>query len=116
MAANDYKKQGFSEAAAVGKAMKDEAAPKGFVDLKKSKEKIKKDREPMTISSYDEYPYGLRIDLDGDAMKKLKMDLPKVGTEMTITVKAKVVRAEMNESESGGPRKSCCLQITKMKV
>lgn len=113
-----YKKAGFSEAAAVAKEIKEEAgeAKKGFIDLKRSKKEAKKESMPMASSSYDDYPYGLRLDFNADIMKKLGMAMPTVGKEMTLVIKAKVVRAEQSESEDGGPRKSCCLQITKVKL
>ena len=116
MDANGYKKRGFTETAAVTKAIGDAA----LVDMKRSKAEKKKNESPMakSSSSYDDYPYGLRIDLNEEAMDKLGIDLPKVGSSVTITATAKIESAEERQSSSDGgkKRRSCCLQITKMKV
>lgn len=110
------KDKGYSESKAAAMSMR---GPKddGLVDMrkpKKTKEQIKKE---SMVSPYEgeRYPYGLRIDLEDEVMKKLGMDLPTVGKTMTLKAKVMVERAESRESNDG-KRLSCCLQITRMKV
>lgn len=39
----------------------------------------------------DDYPWGLRVTLNNEVMKKLGIDLPKVGAEMMLIGKVKVL-------------------------
>lgn len=62
-----------------------------------------------------EYPYGLRINLDGDSLKKLGMtDMPAVGTEFNLVAVVCVVGASQHESAKGDPYRSMELQIEQM--
>lgn len=63
-----------------------------------------------------EYPYGLRITLDKETIKKLGIDLPEVGEELKITAVAKVTDCHASQSEGGQEYASCSLQITDMQV
>lgn len=65
------------------------------------------------------YPWGLQVRLDEESLDKLDMDtLPKVGGELMLTAKVRVVGVSSNEhvSEKGGKHqhKSVELQITDM--
>ena len=110
-----FKRQGMTEASAAAKVL---ANGDGLVDMKRTKAEKKAEENKYKVSSSssgEEYPYGLQLDLNEDVMRKLGMDLPKVGGTVTITAKARVKRAEMRDTESG-KNTSCCLQITKLKV
>lgn len=60
----------------------------------------------------DEYPWGLRITLNSDALKKLGIDLPKVGDMMALGGLAKVVGVSVRESENSDSHSQVDLQIT----
>ena len=60
----------------------------------------------------DSYPYGLCLNLESEAIKKLGLSkLPKVGSILMVTAKAKVLGTELHES-GDEKRKSISLQIT----
>jgi hypothetical protein len=64
-----------------------------------------------------EYPYGLCLSLDEDALGKLGVtDLPKVGGEVTITARACVTSVSSYENQDGGERRSVGLQITDLGI
>lgn len=64
----------------------------------------------------EKYPYGLRMDLNSDVMKKLGVaSLPKTGGEVTITARAKVVSTSVNDRE-GKQEKRMELQIVAMDI
>ena len=60
----------------------------------------------------DEYPWGLRISLNSDALKKMGSELPKVGDMMAIAGLAKIVGVSTRESEGGESHSHVDLQIT----
>ena len=62
-----------------------------------------------------EYPYGLSIYLDADAMSKLGIDKMEVGTEVTLSAKALVTGYSERASQSGS-YKSTDIQITDMEM
>ncbi len=83
-------------------------------DLKISKKEAEKKSESMVIGSSDQerYPYGLRLDLNDDTLKKLGITkLPAVGTVLMFEAKAKVVGSRQSATESSDNR-SIELQIT----
>lgn len=111
--------KGASEIGAVKAALAPNKDTSGLVDMKipkKTKAEMKSDCMPCSPSSQDRYPYGLEIRLDDESMAKLGIDLPAVGKEVTITAKAMVEEASSRETQEGGPKLSCTLQITKLKV
>ena len=112
------KAKGMSEVDAIKAATKKPVGD-GLIDMKRSKKEAKKSSEAMCVGpsdSYDSYPYVLELRLDDETMKKLGLDLPVVGGMMTITAKVKVESAESRDTTEGGPKLSCRLQITKMRV
>lgn len=80
-------------------------------------DKKDKDDSPEVSPAYSEdYPYGLRIDLNEDSLELLGIDsLPDVGDTMKVVAEATVERVEQNSSSSGKHR-SVCMQITAMKI
>lgn len=65
--------------------------------------------------SGDKYPYGLRLDLNSQALAKLDLEnLPKVGTKMTLTAEVEVVATRSSDRANGEPEQSMELQIVKL--
>lgn len=65
--------------------------------------------------SGDKYPWGLRIDLNTEALKKLGVKtLPKSGTKMVVTAEVDVVGSRYSERQNGDEDRSLELQITSM--
>jgi hypothetical protein len=90
-----------------------------MASMKSSPKNAKKSSEVSPPSPMNEdYPYGLRLELDHDTLKKLGHDsLPQVGTKMALHAKARVKSASENSSEGeDSPRRSVSLQITHMKT
>lgn len=86
----------------------------------KSMKMEEKEREeyaaPTAISDAPKYPYGLRIHLDTESLKKLGLEkLPALGEKMVIVAVAEVCDLCQSESEYG-KNKSLGLQITQMSV
>jgi hypothetical protein len=107
-----FKRKGMSDTDATVASMKPKARD-GFVDMKRSKEEKK---EYGSVSpAREDYPYGLRIDLNDDQMEKLGMELPTVGSTVTLCMKGTVERAELRDTGEG-PEASCCIQFKKLKV
>lgn len=82
--------------------------------MKSMKMSKSEQEKPMTVDapSGDEYPWGLRLNLEQQSIKKLGMkELPEIGSEVMVHAKAKVVGARMSENE-----KSLELQITDMEM
>jgi hypothetical protein len=63
------------------------------------------------------YPYGLRLELNDESMKKLGLEeLPEVGETMMLTAKVVVERVSQNDTKDGGKRQDMSLQITDMEI
>lgn len=88
-----------------------------LVSMKQSKKKQKEMSEPTTAGSYDDYPYGLRIDLNNESLDKLDIEeLPKVGKSIMVTAEAMVESVSSRSTSRDKNDRSVCLQITKMKL
>lgn len=76
----------------------------------------KKTMEP-TAEAYrpPDYPYGLRISLDGESLKKLGIDMMDVGQEVTLQGIGVVVACSMN-SGMHGEQKSVDIQLQQLDV
>lgn len=59
-----------------------------------------------------EYPWGLQLNLDEEAIEKLDIDLPEVGKDMLIMARVSVTSVSQQESASGGKNRGISLQIT----
>lgn len=87
-----------------------------LVSMKMSPEEAK-EYGAIDIGEAPQYPYGLSIDLDDDALEKLGITaLPKVGSEMMITAKCVVKSVSSNQMQGGDAESRVCLQITDMDV
>lgn len=81
-------------------------------DMKLPKEKRKETNAP--VAAQQSYPWGLQINLDRDALKKLGIDkLPDVGVECKIMGVGKVTRVTESASDKD-KRRSVEIQITKL--
>jgi hypothetical protein len=95
-------------------------AENGLKDLAFSKEeKVKRHKEMLpqpganAADSGPDYPYGLRMTFEKEALEKLAMkELPKPGDVIEMRVKARVVAVRSNEHEKHGEDRSVELQIT----
>lgn len=86
-----------------------------MISMEKSEESMQ-DCKPVSCE-HDKYPYGIRLHLDDECVKKLGIkDLPKVGDKMMIQAVAYVCDASEHMVEGKGTRKSIGLQICEMGV
>lgn len=88
-----------------------------LIDMKMTK-KEREENSPKVCGPGDSdgptYPWGLKLDLNNDAIKKLDItELPKVGTYMTVTARACVVGVRSSERENHEDR-SIELQIEEL--
>lgn len=76
----------------------------------------KKSMEP-SVAEYrpPDYPYGLRVSLDGEALKKLGIDMLAVGQQVTVQGIGVVVACSMN-SGMHGEQKSVDIQLQQFGV
>ena len=85
--------------------------------MKLNKKEAKEMAEGVEVDR-PQYPYGLSIHLDDEAMGKLNLsELPKVGTGLMLN--AKVLVNEVSSNARAGdkkPRQSMSLQITDMEL
>lgn len=85
-----------------------------MVSMKSSKKK----NEEMKLAEYpkEQYPYGLKIYLDNDTLKKLGIqETLEIGTELILHAKVEVCSASMRETDQGS-NYSMDLQITDMEL
>ncbi len=96
--------------------------PKGEVKLRSMKidpKEMEEQLKPKSITeSMPAYPYGLRVHLDDDSLKKLGLDkLPKVGSSKYLGARVEIVSVSESESrngDGGNKHRSVELQITDM--
>lgn len=85
-------------------------------DMKLSKSEQKRHGGEVSLASDSgpEYPYGLRLDLEDDALRKLGIKtLPKVGSKMRLEAQVTVVATGTNSREDQESRR-VELQIEKL--
>lgn len=86
-----------------------------MVNMKMSREE-RAESQAIAMDQPD-YPYGLCIDLDDDALTKLGItDMPKVGTEIMFRAKATVKSTGENQYEGQDKESRMSLQITDMEI
>jgi hypothetical protein len=89
----------------------------GMIDLALTDEDRKnhsKMFEPDDSGDGPKYPWGLRLHFNEETMEKIG-ELPPVGTEVELTIKAKVTEHSIEEVEIGDTtkmRKSGAVQVT----
>jgi len=85
-----------------------------MVSMKKTQAEIKKDNKPTAVSSDRvEYPYGLRITLNKNALKNLDMSVQncKIGDKVSVMAKCCVKELRASDSMYGSSTESMELQI-----
>jgi hypothetical protein len=100
-------RKGMSEKDAVIHSMKNK------VTKSSSNSKTHKN-SPHEVLSREEYPYGLRIHVDGDQAKKLGVHKAKAGHKVKLKAHAKVVSVSHNHRDGEEPSSRMELQITHM--
>ena len=74
-----------------------------------------KEYDGSVVASKPEYPYGLQITLNDDAIDKLGLPaLPQVGSTMIITARVEVCSVSQYERQDQDKERSVSLQITDM--
>lgn len=86
-----------------------------MVSMKMSAEE-RAESVPSVEQEPQEYPYGLCISLDDDALEKLGASGLTVGQEVTFTAKAKVTRTSQHQEEGSDKETYASWQITDMEV
>lgn len=81
-----------------------------LVDMKMSKQEVKEYNEVKADAP--EYPYGLRLHLDHDQLKKLGIGTPNVQQTLIATARVKVCSVDSYETAESGLRTNVSLQIT----
>lgn len=88
-----------------------------LVSMKLDKSARDQMTEPSSLASDGPlYPWGLSVTLDEEALDKLQLDLPKVGTTVVLVARADVTSVSSNEGQDRKPRRSVSLQITDLAV
>ena len=89
---------------------------KGLKSMKVEKKSKEMDK-PIDVEQRDEFPWGLRIDLNKDSLKNLGLSTKDftVGEEISVACMAKVISVRATEGEFNDS-KNVELQITKMKL
>lgn len=75
-----------------------------FVDMAKTPEEMKEDKEEMTVGNYPQsiYPYGLCISLDNDALEKLDLSTDvDAGDQVHFQCIGKVTSVSKRETDKG---------------
>jgi hypothetical protein len=62
------------------------------------------------------YPYGLCLYLNDATLKKLGIELPEVGTVLTLSAKVVVTSVGMNQQQDGDKEERAEMQITEMEL
>lgn len=83
---------------------------KKMADMEREEPKMAEYKEP-------EYPYGLKISLQNESLKKLGLkELPEVGKKMMLHAMVECCAVSKYDSKEGGEVKSLELQITDMEL
>lgn len=88
-----------------------------MINMKMSKEEAKEYTAVPDPGNAPEYPYGLRLSLDDDALEKLGItELPKVGTVMVLQARVEVCGTSAYSTQDKESEASVSLQITDMEL
>lgn len=85
-----------------------------LVSMKRSPAEMKEGATPEEYKP-SEYPYGLKLDLNDESLKSLRITkLPDIGEGMMLVAKVEVCNISAYDSSEGGASRSMGLQITDM--
>lgn len=91
-----------------------------LASMKRTKADIKAERDRYAEGPIggegDAYPYGLRLSLDDETLKKLGIKPAKVGGTFHLIASCEVCAVSIDESTTGGERSHMSLQITEMSL
>lgn len=87
-----------------------------LIDMSLSIQEKKEMAEPTAITDRPDFPYGLKIHLGPEEMKKLGLDVPKVGETMGLVASVEVTDVSSNKGEDDVRQTSMSLQITGMRL
>jgi len=86
-----------------------------LTNMKLTKKEAKA-RNEVAIDSSDRFPFGLSISLDDEALDKLGLALPKVGTEMIVIGLGKVTNVSENSGENRRKHRNVSIQLEAIEV
>lgn len=87
-----------------------------MISMKMSANEAKEQTQPVPADA-PEYPYGLSISLDEEAMAKLGItEMPKVGTKLQIRALTVVCGTSQYSTQGGEDESNLSLQITDMEL
>lgn len=87
--------------------------PNKMVSMKSDPAATKSTPDPAGMPAEPQFPWGLRINLDNDALLKLGIKkLPAVGGKLMIEAAVTIVTVNEQQVQGGEPRRSLELQIT----
>ena len=90
--------------------------PENLIDMKRTKAEKKEGSETACCpGDQEDFPYGLRIDLEDEEITKLDIPMPEVGSTMVLVANVKVTSVRESADE-GGKNRSIGLQITEMEL
>lgn len=85
-----------------------------MTSMKMAKKEMEAKSEPAKMDQ-PQYPWGLKINLDNEALQKLGMkEMPKVGQKLMLHAKVEVTDAHASDVKGGKKNVSCGIQITDM--
>lgn len=88
-----------------------------MVNMKVSPEEAKEEYSDSAMADAPEYPYGLCISLDDEALKKLGIsELPQIGQVMSLAARVEVKSASGYKTMKGDIENRVELQITDMQL
>lgn len=83
-----------------------------MVSLKLSKKKAKEQNGGPVEASMPEYPYGTRLDIEGDKIDALGLEDCAVGDKLTFTIRVEVIGIRENKRQDREDDHEVELQIT----
>ena len=88
-----------------------------LINMKKPKEKVKETSEAPISSDEERYPWGLRLNLDDDELKKIT-SLKDIEAGATVSIEGigKVVSVTVNDTEKEGKNRSVSIQIQQIAI
>lgn len=88
-----------------------------LTNMKMSAQEAKEYAQPTVAANAPEYPWGLSIELNRDALAKLGIEkLPELGASMELMAKVEVCGASGYKEQDGDKNLSLRLQITDMAI
>jgi len=90
-----------------------------LIDMRRPKKNLRKGViDAPTSPDQEKYPWGIKLNLGKDEIKKLglKTDSRKIGDKVTIVAQAEISSLSESQSMNGEDQRDMGIQITKMKI